>query len=75
LPANLKLRNKYTFPITEKVTCKQFIKEIKEEFHIPEPHPIQYANINYTYKLELPEDFKKVEEIGLVIPITDTKIL
>jgi hypothetical protein len=73
-PSELKL-NKYSFPLTDPTTVKDFITEIEDEYYIPEPLPVEYTEINFTNKPELPWDFRKIKQIKLNIPITSPKEL
>jgi len=74
-PSELKLKNEYKFPLTDLTTVRNFIAETIDEYHIPEPLPGPYTDINFTNKPELPWDYRKVREVELNIPITNPKEL
>ena len=74
-PSELKLKNEYKFPLTDLTTVRNLIAEIIDVYHIPEPLPSPYTDINFTNKPELPWDYRKVREVELSIPITNPKEL
>ncbi|CAG8540906.1 46493_t:CDS:2 [Gigaspora margarita] len=71
----VKTIGKYSFPIKNKEIAKRYITEVKKQYIIPRVMPIDHIDVNYTDKLLLPRDPKKIKGVNIKIPITNPKEL
>ncbi|CAG8806267.1 9526_t:CDS:1, partial [Gigaspora rosea] len=64
-PKELKLKEKYTFPITETREITMFLNKVRGDYCIPILFPKQYSDLNFTNKPDLPDFPEQITHIDI----------